>query len=240
MTANSAFISIFLGFSLLTIFRPESAGQPPVVSTQNEVWPEADVHIQLRSDLRVLGFIGLEQGVGYPFQQWYAAGALGYQLKPILKFHWENIDPDKEHYFIFGGGYQFLRTSNVGTVTHENRITLDATLNLRPLPQLLLRDRNWVELRWIDSTYSTTYRNLVSAEYDLRVHNVRFTPYGSAEFFYGGPDHSWPQEWYTAGIEWPYKHSLMLDTYCRREHCPNCVPQNWNAGGATLHFFFSR
>lgn len=240
MTVNSATFGILLGLSLLTIFYSESACQTPVASTQNEVWPEADIHIQLPTNWRVLAFAGLEQGVGYPFQQWYAAAALGYQFKPILRPHWENIDPDKEHYFLFGGGYEFLRTSDLGSVTHENRVTLDLTFNFRPLARLLVHDRNWVELRWIDGIYSTTYRNLVSAEYDLLLHNVRFTPYGSAEFFYGGPDRSWPQEWYTGGVQWPYKRSFMLDTYYRREHCPSCVPQNWNAGGATLNFFFSR
>jgi hypothetical protein len=101
-----------------------------------------------------------------------------------------------------------------------------------------LRDRNWVELRWIDGNYSTTYRNLVAAEVDLRVHSVRFTPFGTVEFFYDSPKHSWDQEWYTGGVQLPYKRVFMLETYYRREHCPTCIPQNWNAGGATLSFFF--
>src|SRR5580698_3420646 len=79
-------------------------------STETEAWPEVDAHIQLPSHLRILTFAGLEQGIGYPFQQWYAAAALGYQFKPILREHLLNIDPDKEHYLVFGGGYEFLRT----------------------------------------------------------------------------------------------------------------------------------
>lgn len=100
------------------------AGQSTTATTENEVWLEADAHVQLPSHLRVLAFTGLEQGVGYPFQQWYVAAALGYQFKPILRPHRENIDPDKEHYFLFGGGYEFLRTTQSGQVTHENRITI--------------------------------------------------------------------------------------------------------------------
>lgn len=238
MTANSVLFSILLGLSLLTIFCLDSACQLPSTSTENEVWPEADVHVELPSNLRVLAFIGLEQGVGYPFQQWYAAAALGYQFKPILRPHPENIDPDKEHYFLFGGGYEFLRTTQSGQVSHENRITIDMTLSFRPLAKLLVRDRNWTELRWIDGTYSTTYRNMVSVEGDARLRGVRFSPYATAEAFYDGSKHSWDQEWYTAGILWPYKRSFMVDTYYRREHCPSCVPQNWNVGGVTLNFFF--
>lgn len=209
-------------------------------SAETEIWPEGDLHVQFPSHLRVLAFTGLEQGVGYPFQQWYAAGALGYQLKPILREHWSNIDPDKEHYFVFGGGYEFLRTTDSGKLKHEDRITLDATPSVRPLSRLLLRDRNWVECRWINGVYSTTYRNMVSAEGDLMVHGVRLSPYGTFEVFYDGSKHSWDQEWYTGGIQLPYKHTFMLETYYRRENCSTCTPANWNAAGISLHFFVAK
>ena len=236
ITCKSVLLAIFLGLSL-SIISSMAAGQSVTNTTENEVWPEGDVHLQLPSHLRVLTFAGLEQGVGYPFQQWYVAAALGYQFKPILRPHWKNIDPDKEHYFLFGGGYEFLRTTQSEQVKREDRITIDMTPSIRPFARLLLRDRNWVELRWIDGNYSTTYRNLMSSEVDFRVHGVRFTPYGTAEFFYDSPKHSWDQEWYTGGVQLPYKRVFMLETYYRREHCPTCTPKNWNAGGITLHLF---
>jgi hypothetical protein len=227
-----------LAWSLLAVVCSSAGGQSQSQTTQTEVWPEVDAHIQFKSNLRLLAFSGLEQGVGYPFQQWYAAAALGYQYKPILKPHVQNIDPDKEHYFVFGGGYEFLRTVQSGQIKHEDRITLDATPGFRLSAGLLLRDRNWVELRWIDGTYSTTYRNMLSAERDLFVHGFHFIPDGSVEVFYDGASHSWNQEWYTGGIQWPYKHVWMLDTYYRRENCNNCNPGSWNAAGATLNFYF--
>jgi Protein of unknown function (DUF2490) len=208
--------------------------------TENEVSPEVDAHIQLQSSFRVLTFVGFEQAVDYPFQQWYAAAGLGRQFKPILGPHRKNIDPDKEHYFLLGGGYEYLRTTNLGKVTHEDRITLDATFSARPQARLLLQDRNWIELRWIDGKYSTTYRNMVSGEYDLRLHGIRFTPYGTVEAFYdGGEKHSWDQIWYTAGAQWPYKRIFKLETYYRREQCSTCIPKNWNEGAISLHFFFA-
>jgi hypothetical protein len=239
MTAKSALLGIFLGLSLSVICHSCAAGQSATSSTENEAWPEADAHVQLASNWRVLSFVGLEQAAGYPFQQWYVAAAIGRQIKPILRPHWENIDPDKEHYLLLGGGYEYLRTTHSGEVSNENRITFDVTPSLRPVSRLLLRDRNWTELRWINGTYSTTYRNMVVAEVDLRLHGIRFTPFGTAEFFYDSPKHSWDQEWYTGGVQLPYKRVFMLETYYRREHCATCTPQNWNAGGATLNFFFN-
>jgi hypothetical protein len=239
MTARSALVGIFLGLSLSMICHSRATGQSAISSTENEAWPEADFHVQLVSNWRVLSFVGLEQAAGYPFQQWYVAAAIGRQIKPILRPHWENIDPDKEHYLLLGGGYEYLGTTHSGEVSNENRITFDVTPSLRPVSRLLLRDRNWTELRWINGTYSTTYRNMVVAEVDLRVHDIRFTPFGTAEFFYDSPKDSWDQEWYTGGVQLPYKRVFMLETYYRREHCPTCTPHNWNAGGATLNFFFN-
>ena len=99
---------------MVLVFCLGAAGQSQPSDTETEVWPEGDLHLQLPSHLRVLAFSGLEQGIDFPFQQWYAAGALGYQFKPILREHILNIDPDKEHYLVFGGGYEFLRTISWG------------------------------------------------------------------------------------------------------------------------------
>jgi hypothetical protein len=230
---------ILLGLLLSIVSCLGASGQSPTSSTENEAWPEADFHVQLPSNWRSLSFVGLEQAAGYPFQQWYVASGIGRQVKPILRPHWKNIDPDKEHYLLLGVGYDYLRTTQSGKVFDENRVTFDVTPSFRLTSRLLLRDRNWTELRWINGTYSTTYRNEPSLEVDLRVHSIRFTPFGTAEFFYDSPKHSWDQEWYTGGVQLPYKSAFMLELYYRREHCPTCTPQNWNVGGATLNFYFN-
>jgi hypothetical protein len=234
---HNTFVGIFFGVFLVGAFCLRAAGQSPVASTENEFWPEVDFHAQFQPNWRVLAFSGL--GVGYPFQQWYAAAGLGYQFKPILREHLLNIDPDKEHYLLAGAGYEFLRTDQSGNIKHEDRVTIDVTSSFRPAARLLMRDRNWTELRWVDGKYSTTYRNQLSVERDFLVGGFRFTPNGSAEVFYDSPKHSWDQEWYTAGVQWPYKRIFMLDTYYRRENCPTCTPRNWNAGGVSLHFFLN-
>jgi hypothetical protein len=176
MTPKSTLFRIFLGLSLSMICNSRATGQSAMSSTENEAWPEADVHVQLTSNWRVLSFVGLEQAAGYPFQQWYVAAGIGRQFKPILKPHRENIDPDKEHYLLIGGGYEYLRTTHSGGVSNENRLTFDMTFGLRPASKLLLRDRNWTEVRWINGNYSTTYRNMVAAEVDLRIHSTVSLP----------------------------------------------------------------
>ena len=181
-------------------------------NTVGEFWPEADAHIQFPENWRLLGFVGLKKGEDFPYQQIYAGFGLGYQWKDITKPHLENTDPDKEHTFVFGGGYERLQTLNAGKISDENRLVLQVVAQFRPASRLLLSDRNRVEFRWVNGVYSTRYRNLVQGEYDVKIHEFRFTPYASAEFFYDGSASSWNQEWYTAGIEWPYKRIVMVQT----------------------------
>jgi hypothetical protein len=221
--------------AILVTLSPLAFGQSQIVG---EFWPEADAHIQFAQNWRLLGFVGLKKGEDFPYQQIYAGFGLGYQWKRINRPHPENIDPDKEHTFVFGGGYERLQTLNSGKTSDENRLALQVVAGFRPASRLLLSDRNRVEFRWVNDVYSTRYRNLVQGEYDLKIHEFRFTPYASAEFFYSSTASSWNQEWYTAGTEWPYKRILMIQTYYLRQNCTTCNPANLNVGGLTLNFFF--
>jgi len=206
--------------------------------TVGEFWPEVEAHVQFPDNWRILAFAGLKKGEDFPYQQVYVGLGLGYQWKTISKPHLENIDPDKEHTFVFGGGYERLQTVNSGKTSDENRLALSATAGFRPASRLLVSDRNRVEFRWVNGVYSTRYRNLVQGEYDFKIREFRFTPYASAEFFYDGATSSWNQEWYTAGIQWPYKRIFMVETYYLRQNCTTCNPANLNVGGLTLNLFF--
>ena len=223
---------------LSTSFCFLTSAQVQQATTEAKVEPEIDAHIKFASPWRVLAFTGLEQGVDFAYRQWYSAAGLGCQLKPIIKPHLENIDPDKEHHFVFAGGYEFLGTTQAGKTSDENRLALDLLFHYRLSARFLLINRNRVEFRWVDGVYSTTYRNKLAIEHDFLIQRFRFTPYGAAEFFYDGAQNSWNLELYTAGVQWPYKHLLMLDTYYQRQNCTTCNPRDWNTAGVTLHFFF--
>ena len=205
--------------------------------TEGEFWPAIDVHYQFSDNLRLLGLTELKRGAELGYQQIDAGLGLGYRWKTIKRPHLENIDPDKEHTFLVGGGYEYLHTVS-GKPKYENRLALEAQAGTRPLSRLLIRDRNRVEFRWVNGVYSTRYRNNLSLEYDISAGKFRFTPYTSAEAFYDGAKGSWNQEQYTAGAQWPYKRRLMLETYYLRQHCTTCSPVYLNVAGLTLNFYF--
>jgi Protein of unknown function (DUF2490) len=217
--------------SLLAIASSRSVGQP------TEVWPEVDAHVQLPSDFRVVATAATRQGVAFPYQQWYVAASFGYQWMRMTMPHLVNMDADKEHYVMLGGGYEVLHTVQSGKVKNENRLLLDPTIGLRLPAGVLVRDRNRVEFRWVEGVYSTTYRNQISVERAFLVRGFRFSPYVSPEFFYNGARHSWSQERYNAGVQWPYQHLLMLDTYYLRRACSACSLGSLNVVGVALNVF---
>jgi hypothetical protein len=228
--------TLLIALAFLAIFPFGALAQSQPSDTETQVRPEADLRWQLPHNLSVISFSGVEQGVDYSYQQWYVATGLGYQFKPILRPHRENIDPDKEHYLVFGGGYEYLRTVQSGVVKHENRFNIDFTPGYRLPYDFLIPDRNWIELRWIGGAYSTTYRNMLSLEHDVVIRGFHFVPYGSAESFYDGAKHDWKEQYYTGGIEWPYKKSSMIDTFIAARIARPVIPANGMSQEYKLQF----
>jgi len=58
MTAKSALFVISLELSVSMICDSRAKAQSATSSTENEAWPEADAHVQLPSNWRVLSFVG--------------------------------------------------------------------------------------------------------------------------------------------------------------------------------------
>jgi hypothetical protein len=206
--------------------------------TTEEFWPILNAHVQLPSDYRLLAFVGSKKGEEYPYQQLHAGLGVGFQWKSFSKFHPLNIDPDKEHLLVVGAGYERLQTIQSGTAKNENRAVAEAFLGFRPASRLLLRDRNRGEFRWVNGVYSTRYRNDLSGAYDIAVHNFRFIPYASAEVFYDSAKNSWNEQQYTAGVQWPFRHFLMLATYYLQQNCTTCTTPRLNVAELSLNVYF--
>lgn len=236
MIARSPWRAIALATVLSWVVR-EVGAQSTGSSTESQFNPEIDAHVQLSPDLSLLGVAGLQDGEDYPYSQWYAGAGMSYRFQRIRTPHLINIDPDKETYLFVGGGYEYLTTTQSGVTTTENRVVLAATPGTRFWNgHLLVRDRNRLELRWINGTYETTYRNQLSAEWDFLVDGFRFTPYGSVEAF-DNSRHGWNEWWYTAGIQLPFGRHWMFDAYYQRQDCSTCTPRRWNVAGLTVNYY---
>jgi len=230
---------IIAGLALIAVFCLRARAQSQADTTKGEFWPAVDFHIQLPDHYRLLGFVESKKGQDFSYQQLDAGLGFGYQWKRISKPHLENVDPDKEFRLVVGGGYEYLRTLQAGKNTsYENRLVLEAFPGFRPASRLLVRDRNRAEFNWTNGVYSTVYRNDLSLEYDITIHNFRFSPYASAEVFYNGATHSWNEEQHTAGFQWPYKRLLMIQTHYLREKLHHVQPCPLERRGTDAEFLF--
>jgi hypothetical protein len=158
-------------------------------------------------------------------------------MKQILKSQHADIDAEREHYFVFGAGYEYLDTHQKDKTTPESRLLADVTPQLL-LKELLLSNRNRAEFRWVNGMYDFRYRNKLVISDRVQVQSFRFTPYVSGELYYDRNQHSWNQSQYGFGVQVPYKKRLMLDTYLLHQNCTGCDPNPRNMLGTTLNFYF--
>jgi hypothetical protein len=139
---------------------------------------------------------------------------------------------------VLGAGYQYSETIQSGSPSHEDRMIVQLTPQHRPGAGFFVADRNQVEFRWVNGKYSTRYRNQLTIERGFEALGVRFVPYAQGELFYDGQTHSWDENRYAFGVQFPYKRRFMLDNYYLRQNCTTCNPQHLNVLGLTLNFFF--
>ena len=234
--SRNALCRIISCLALTINFCASATGQTS--STGGEFWPLVNASTQLQPKTSLLLYGGKDKGEDFAYDQWKVGGLLNLRLKPILKPHLSDIDKDKEHYLVFSAGYQYSETIQSGPPSHEDRMIVQMTPQVRPGAGLFLADRNRVEFRWVNGKYSTRYRNQLTVERGLQTHSLRFTPYASGELFYDSQTHSWNENRYAFGVQLPYKRFFMLDNYYQRQNCTTCKPNYLNIWGLTLNFYF--
>jgi hypothetical protein len=166
---------------LTALLASPATGQTP--ESSGAFWPAFDVHVSLPPSLKILAF-GELKAEEFAYRQANFGASVGYQMSRIVRPHRVNIDSDKEHHLVVGAGYEHLETVQSGVAKFENRTAVDATRRLRSTGRLLPAERNRVEFRRVNGDYSTRYRNRLTAEYDLEVNDIPFTPHASSGFFY--------------------------------------------------------
>jgi hypothetical protein len=212
-----------------------AAAQDPDTGWQAR--PKLTVNIELLPGTRISTWGELQHGVNFSYQRWRTGAMLTHRLKPIVNSHPE-IDEDDDHYLVLGAGYEYLHTVQNSSKRIENRTIAEATSRVH-LRRVRLRDRNRTEFRWVNGVYDFRYRNKVMIRIPVHV-GFTFTPYGSGELYYDRNHHSWNQNQYGFGVEFPYKKRLLLDTYLLHQNCTTCSQQSENMLGLTLNLYFRR
>lgn len=229
---------LLIATTLLFLIGKDTLGQTSATAT--EVWPKLTATVELGSNTRIQLWGQKQDGEDFDFNEWKIGALVSYRMKRILKPHLGDIDEENEHNLVLGGGYEYLHTDQNNETKREHRIILEGTPRHILGPGVLLQDRNRVELRWVDGNFSARYRNRFTVQRAFKASGFRFTPYASGELFYDGNHHSWNQNQYAFGVQWPYKKRLMLDTYYLRQNCTTCSQDPLNVFGVTLNVYFRR
>jgi hypothetical protein len=123
---------------------------------------------------------------------------------------------------------------------NENRLQFDMALKF-PLPRdMLLDDRNRLELRIISGVATWRYRNRLTLQQTFQLHHFRLTPYARAEAFYEVNQGEWSEFTYSAGAFIPIRERIEVEPYYQGQNSHGSEPSHVNAVRITLAFYFRR
>lgn len=238
MKTDSIFEAV-LCIVLLGIGFTTAHGQTPDTADW-EAWPAVRANIELAERTRLQLYAETENGEEFGYLQFKTGALLNYRMKGIARPHQKDIDEENEYYLVIGAGYEYLQTVQSGNTKHENRLMVQATPRHIPFAGLLFQDRNRVEFRWNNGTYDVRYRNKLSVNRAFKINKFRVTPYASGALFWDRKYHAWNENQYAFGVQFPYKHRLMLDTFYLRQNCTTCSQDPLNVWGLTINLYFNR
>src|SRR5690242_8172974 len=138
-------LASFVLLAALPYLNPTMAsGQAPPGETVWEARPKVVAAVDLLPRTRLETWIEFQEGLDFSFHRWRTGALISRRLKPILNLHLQDIDADKNHSLVVGGGYEYLHTMDQGKLTIENRIIAQATPQI-VLAGLTLGNRNRTE-----------------------------------------------------------------------------------------------
>jgi hypothetical protein len=213
-----------------------ASGQVPPGQTVWEARPKLVSAVDLLPRTRLETWIEFQEGLDFSFHRWRTGGLIDRRLKPFLNLRLRDIDEDSNHFLAVAAGHEYLHTIDQGSLTIENRIIAQATPHI-VLSGITLANRNRTEFRWVNGVSSFRYRNRLTVIRQSQAGTFRFAPYAYGELFYNSTPHSWNQREYAAGVQFPYKSRLMLDTYWLHENCTSCSHGSENMIGVTFNLY---
>ncbi len=218
------------------------ATQAQEPATPKQFWPEIDVYINIKPEVRLF-FLGT---VSKSVEDGEFRNAQAFETQ--IGAHVDYI-PNK--YVILRTGYRFGRS--VGSNSDpfkEHRFLTEQTLRTWLPGGLLLSDRNREDFRFVNGDFSFRYRNRVTVEREFHLFRKRtLTPYVSGEIFYDTRYGIWNRNRYAVGVQTSLrrgplmkmllpKRQIILDLYVMRQNDSRSDAPHVNAIGAVLAFYF--
>ena len=205
-------------------------------STQGQFLPEIDAYWTVNPVMRVEALVARTKD-GDTFNSATVGSGINFFVKPLSSTRRTNWDEANRKLLTFGIIYRYIR--NVDKAD-ENRLQFDVSPKY-PLPKdMLLDDRNRLELRIISGDVTWRYRNRLTFQRTFQIHRLRLTPYARAEAFYEINQGEWSELTYSFGGFIPIRERIELEPYYERQILYGSKSSRVNAAGITLAFYFRK
>lgn len=189
----------------------------PARAQTDDLLPEIDAYYQFNPSLRFYMQAKETREGGEPTTA---------EIGPSVDFHLKelskskgitlfDLDKSKSKLLLFSIGYRYLPTPNQPPT---DRLEPYVTINLPAKGGLLLSDRNRADLDWKSGKFSWHYRNRVSTEKPVAIHDYHFSPYVSAEFWYTSQYSKWSTTSIFVGFIFPFGKHVDFNPYYEHQN----------------------
>jgi Protein of unknown function (DUF2490) len=203
-----------------------------------QAWGSLNASFELSEKTRLTAIVEKHNGEEGGYSQEKVGAVFSYRMKRVGQQLRGDVDKENEYNLILGAGYELIETHQDGGLKTEHRLVLQATPKFVFALGFLAQDRSRIEFRWNAGTYNFRYRNRLTIDRPFKFGKVRLVPYAAGELFWDRNHHSWNENQYAFGVQWPYKKSFMLNTYFLHQNCTTCSSNPLNVAGITANFYF--
>ncbi len=199
--------------------------------TKFELWPEVDIWKELVPNLNLLFIESITRSRETKYTDVQTGANIDYRWLP------QEIHPLA---LTFRVGYSYSgQISESPDPYKEHRAIVDFTPRYNFAQDLLLFDRNRVEFRWVNSEYSTRYRNRLRLEYRPTIRDKLVYTYLQGEMVYDYAAHRWTRSYLQTGVEVPLAWFLSTEiNFTRQNSIGSSAPEHVNALGFVVSLFF--
>jgi hypothetical protein len=227
----------WLTLLLLTLFCMTARAE---TSQEVQFLPEVDAYLKLNPQIRA-SFQAKNTREGGDSTQAEIGPSIEFYLKPLIRLKEItafDLDDAKQRPLVLTAGYRYLAAPNKpGT----NRLPIAATSHFPIKAQLLLTDRNRMDLDWSNGEFTWRYRNMVTLERTLRIHSHHLIPYASAELYYESEYGKVSTTELYAGTLLPIGKHFEFNTYYEHQNNTGKHPnQQLHGLGLTLDIYLSK
>jgi hypothetical protein len=209
-------------------------------STENQVWPEADVYFKLNPQTRFLYTFReeatLANGSGNIANSFYLEGFLPH-FHSVFFRRLIRINDARIQRVVLAVGERFVNSVNAHPGTFEARTLLQGTLRWAFPYGSLFTDRNRVEFRFVNGIYTWRARDQLRLEKDIRLHGYALTEYISAEGSFDSKTDSIDRFRFIAGAVFPLGRNTTFEPYFLRQHTLESNQKFLNAAGLRFSLF---